>query len=144
MKKIFCLLIIILFQGCGYQPIYSSKNILIKIDKINYDYSKINRQIAKSLKTISNKDAQQSLNINLKSKKEKKTVSKNKSGDPEIFELAVFVEIKILDKQKTFVSKQNYKNIENKFELNQYEIEIEKQLISELINKILSHLTSFE
>ena len=144
MKKILCLLIIVLSHGCGYQPVYSSKNILVKINKINYDFSKINKQIARSLKTISNENSDKELNINLKSKKEIKTISKNKSGDPEIFELIILVEIEILGEQKSFISKQNYKNIENKFDLNQYEIEIEKQLVKEIINKILSYLTNFQ
>lgn len=144
MNKIIYFLIFFLIQSCGYQPIYSSKNILIKIDKINYPYSKINNQIARSLRNISNEESNKIIDVNFKSKREKITVSKTKSGDPEMFELIISVDIEIFDNQKTFTSKQNYKNIENKFELNQHEFEIEKQLLNEIVNKILIHLTNFK
>ena len=70
-------------------------------------------------------------------------VSKNKSGDAEIFEMKILINIKIKNKQKTFISLQNYNNNENKFELNQYEIEIEKQIINEIIDDILIYLAKF-
>lgn len=142
MKKLIPLLIIILFYGCGYKPIYSSKDVLFKVDRINYDYNKINAQIARSIKTLSNDEAKRTLEINLKSSKEKKVVSKTKNGDPEIYELVISVEISTFQVSKNFLSKQNYKNIDNKFELNQYELEIEKQIIDELTGKILNYLTN--
>ena len=58
MKKKFVLLtgllIITLLYGCGYEPIYSSKNFLFKINEIKHANNKIDNQIAKSLKSISN------------------------------------------------------------------------------------------
>lgn len=142
MKKLIPLLIITLFYGCGYKPIYSSKDVLFKVDRINYDYNKINAQIARSIKTLSNDEAKKTLEINLKSSKEKKVISKTKNGDPEIYELVISVEISTFQVSKNFLSKQNYKNIDNKFELNQYELEIEKQIIDELTGKILNYLTN--
>ncbi len=135
-------LIIFLLSGCGFEPTYSSKKFLFRVDKINYEYNKINSQIARSLKSISNQNAKNILDINLKSRKEKKIISKNKSGDPEIFELIIYVDIEVKEIQKNFISKQNYKNNENKFELNEYEIEIEKQLINEIIDNILIYLAN--
>ena len=44
----------------------------------------------------------------------------------------ISVQISTYQTSKTFSSKQNYNNIDNKFELNQYEIELEKQIVSEL------------
>jgi len=136
------LLILTFLQGCGYEPIYSSKNFLFKIDKINYDNSKINNQIVRSLRSMSNQNSQNAFDLDLSSKKEKKIVSKNKSGDAEIFEMKILINIKIKNKQKTFISLQNYNNNENKFELNQFESEIEKQLISEIIDDILIYLAT--
>ena len=135
-------LIIFLLSGCGFEPTYSSKKFLFRVDKINYEYNKINSQIARSLKSISNQNAKNILDINLKSRKEKKIISKNKSGDPEIFELIIYVDIEVKEIQKNFISKQNYKNNENKFELNEYEIEIEKQLVNEIIDNILIYLAN--
>ena len=124
------ILIITLLYGCGYKPIYSSKDFIFRINEIAHNKSKIDSQIARSLKSISNDEATNTLNLELSSKKEKITVSKNKNGDAEIFELKISINIAVKDKQKTFLGKQVYNNIENKFELNEYEIQIEKQIIT--------------
>ena len=140
MKKKFVLLagllIITLLHGCGYKPIYSSKNFFFKINEIKHADNKINNQITSSLKSISNDKTTNILNLELSSKKEKIIVSKNKNGDPEIFELKILINIKVKNEEKIFLEKQTYSNIENKFELNEYEIQIEKQIISKIIDEI--------
>ena len=137
------LLILIFLEGCGYEPVYSSKNFLFKVGKIEYENSQINNQIVRSLKSLSNQNAQNILDLKLNSKKEKRIVSKNKSGDAEIFELKILVDVVINNQQKSFSSSQTYNNNENKFELNQYEIEIEKQIINGIIDDILIYLAKF-
>ena len=134
------ILIITLLYGCGYKPVYSSKDLLFKINKVNHDNSKISNQIARSLKSISNDETTNTLNLELNSNKEKIIVSKNKNGDPEIFELRILVNIQVNNKKKTFLEKQVYKNIENKFELNEYEIQIEKQIITKVIDEVIFFL----
>ena len=134
------ILIITLLYGCGYKPVYSSKDLLFKINKVNHDNSKISNQIARSLKSISNDETANTLNLELNSNKEKIIVSKNKNGDPEIFELKILVNIKVKNREKTFSGKQLYKNVENKFELNEYEIQIEKQIISRVIDEVILFL----
>ena len=134
------ILIITILYGCGYKPVYSSKDLLFKINKITHDNSKINNQIARSLKSISNDETTNTLNLELNSNKEKIIVSKNKNGDPKIFELRILVNIQVNNKKKTFLEKQVYKNIENKFELNEYEIQIEKQIISRIIDEVMLFL----
>ena len=132
--------LIILLQACGYEPIYSSKNYLFKIQDINYENNRINNQIVNSLRSISNKNAKNFINLDIKTRKNKNIISKDKSGDPLIFELTIFADIVINDKQKTFTGKQIYNNKKNKFELNEYEIELEKQITDNIINEIFIHL----
>jgi len=138
-----CFILLIFLQGCGYEPIYSSKNFLFKINKIDYDNNNINNQIASSLKSLSNDNAQNALNLEINSKRQKRIVSKSKSGDAEIFELKISIDISINEEQRTFSSQQSYSNNENKFELNEYEIEIEKQIIDEIFDDILIYLAKF-
>jgi hypothetical protein len=144
MKKKYTLLtsilIITLLYGCGYKPVYSSKDFLFKINEVKHTNNRINNQIVRSLKSISNNNATTSLNLELRSKKEKNIISKNKNGDPEIFELKIIIDIVIKDKQKTFLGKQVYNNTENKFELNEYEIQLEKQIITKIIDEIIIFL----
>ena len=144
MKKKYTLLtgilIITFLYGCGYKPVYSSKDFLFKINEVKHTNNRINNQIVRSLKSISNNNATTSLNLELRSKKEKNIISKNKNGDPEIFELKIIIDIVIKDKQKTFLGKQVYNNTENKFELNEYEIQLEKQIITKIIDEIIIFL----
>ena len=135
------LLIFTLLSGCGYKPIYSSKDFLFKISEIKHDNKKIDKRIVRSLKSITNENATSSLTFELNSKKEKNIISKNKNGDPEIFELKIMINIIVNDKQKTFLGKQVYNNTENKFELNEYEIQIEKQIITKMIDEIIIFLS---
>ena len=143
MKKkplVFYFFLIILLQACGYEPIYSSKNYLFKIENINYENNRINNQIVNSLRSISNKNAKNFINLDIKSRKDKNVISKDKSGDPLIFELTIFADVVINGKQKKFMGKQLYNNKKNKFELNEYEIELEKQITDNIINEIFIHL----
>ena len=57
-----------------------------------------------------------------------------------MFELKILVNIKVKNKEKTFLGKQAYNNTENKFELNEYEIQIERQIISKIIDEIIIFL----
>jgi len=141
MKKIIFLLIYILavgsLYGCGYKPLYSSNEFLFKIDEITHNGTKIEKQIAKSLESMSNNESSSIINFNLSSSRDKIIVSKNKNGDPEIFELKISINIKVLNKQKTFMGKQVYKSIENKFQLKEFELQIEKQIMTKLMGEII-------
>ena len=141
MRKFYFFLFIILIPGCGFESIYSSKNFLFEIGEIKYEDNNLNKQIVRSLKSISNKNARKVIDIDLKSTQEKKVVSKTKTGDPKIYELIISVQIKVSENEKVFMSKQNYNNNDNKFQLNQYEKEIKEQLITEIIDDILIYLT---
>lgn len=137
----FCCLAIILTNNCGYKPIYSSSNLDLRFDKINFESNKINNQIVRSLKFFSNPDGSKNYDINIETKKEKRIVSKNSKGDTELYELKInlkmIVETKTKKIIKNFENKIKYNNNDNKFELKQYESEIEKQIISDLIEQII-------
>ena len=137
----FCLLTITLISNCGYRPIYSSSNLDLKLNNINFESNKINNQIVRSLKLFSNPDGSKSYDINIETKKEKRIVSKNSKGDTELYELKInlkmIVETKTKKITKNFENKIKYNNNDNKFELKQYETEIEKQMISDLIEQII-------
>jgi outer membrane lipopolysaccharide assembly protein LptE/RlpB len=137
----FCLLTITLISNCGYKPIYSTSNLDLKLNKINFESNKINNQIVRSLQLFSNPDGSKSYDINIETKKEKRIVSKNSKGDTELYELKInlkmIVETKTRKITKNFENKIKYNNNDNKFELKQYESEIEKQIISDLIEQII-------
>ena len=146
-KKIYLFLlftIILIINGCGYTPIYSSKSNSFKINNIEYEDNKINQKIVKSLKSISNDNSSNEIDLIISSSKEKRILSKNKSGKAEIFELRINLNVTYLSRVKTFNMKQNYSNVDNKFQLKEYEKIIEKQLIDELVDKLINYLTNFK
>ena len=55
--------------------------------------------------------------------------------------LKIMINIIVKDKQKKFLGKQVYNNTENKFEFNEYEIQIENQIITKMIDEIIIFLS---
>ena len=150
MKKvnIFSLLLIILLfkTSCGYTPIYSSSNFKLKIKKIDYEPNILNKQIVQTLSSLSNPSASKEYNISVNTLNEKNIVSKNSKGETVIFEKKIVLELELYNEEnrynKKFSSKINYNNNDNKFELNQYEIEIEKQIIDDLIEEVILYFSN--
>ena len=141
---IFLITTYLFLNGCGYTPIYSSSNIEFKINKIQYENYKINNKISKSLKSISNDNSKNEINLIISSKKQKRILSKNKSGNAENFELKIILKVNYLNNEKVFNLTQSYNNIDNKFELNQYEKIIENQLIEKGIEEVINYLINFQ
>ena len=145
MKKIniFLLLffILILTKGCGYTPIYSVTNFDLKFNKIDYEPNLINKQIVQTLNSLSSSEGTKEYNIKINTIKEKNIISKNSKGDTETFEIKIILDLNVYNentnRNKKFSSKIKYNNNDNKFELNQYEIEIEKQILNDLIEEII-------
>ena len=136
--------IILIINGCGYTPIYSSKSNSFKINNIEYEDNKINEKIVKSLKLVSNINSQNEINLIISSSKEKKVLSKDKNGKAEIFELRINLNVTYLNSVETLSIKQNYNNFDNKFQLKEYEKIIEKQLIDGLVDNLINYLTNFK
>ena len=150
MKKvnIFSLLLIILLfkTSCGYTPIYSTSNFELKINKIDYEPNILNKQIVQTLSSLSNPSASKEYNLRVNTLNEKNIVSKNSKGETVIFEKKIILELELYNEEnrynKKFSSKINYNNNDNKFELNQYEIEIEKQIIDDLIEEVILYFSN--
>lgn len=146
MKKIhiyYSLFLFVLFftTSCGYTPIYSTSNFDLKFNKIDYTPNVLNKQIAQTLNSLSNPNSTKRYDIKINTLKEKNTVSKNSKGETVTYEIKIILELEISNEKirqnETFSSKIKYSNNDNKFELNQYEIEIEKQITSDLIEEII-------
>ena len=145
-KKILnILLVLFLIQACGYKPIYSSSDLKINLEKYDYEKNNLNSQIIKSLKLFSNNDGTKRYDVKLDTKKDKRIISKNSKGEAQIFELRIKLEINVYNDNKnntkTLSNAIRYNNNENKFELKQYEREIQKQIIDDLIEDILIFLS---
>ena len=155
LKKIITTLSFLLLLSCGYEPIYSKKQINsnnnFSINSINLiGDSKINQILKNKLKRNLNKERKSiEFNLNLNSRVIKDVTSKDKKGDPITFSMKITInlevfESEILKGEKNFEEKFEYNNRENKFNLKQYEKNIKDNLISELSYKIIRYLNSLK
>mgnify|MGYP001208873244 CR=1 FL=1 len=140
-KKIYFLLLLSLVS-CGYEPIYSKKgqiNFAIESFQTVGD-KRINRKIvtAFNLKTQNEIDGYELL---INSKKTIVTVSKDATGRTSAYNTIVTVTATLMEdskvyKEQIFSSNFTYNNTKNKFELSQYQKDIESNLIDIIIEEI--------
>jgi len=148
MKKIIIILLAFLFvTNCGFTPIYSNKNIDFKLKTtINTKKDSLNTKVKKRMQIFSNEKSQKEISLQIVAKKQIKTISKDSKGDASRFEMVISINLdltfgEIQSLNKVFVETFNYKSNTNKFELNQYEKEIEELLINKNIERIIVYLS---
>ena len=153
LKKIFTTLSFLLLLSCGYEPIYSKKQI-----NNNYNFSintinligdnKVNQILKNKLKKYLNKEEiSTEFNLNLNSRIVKNVTSKDKKGNPKRFSIKIIInlevfESEILKDKKNFQEKFEYNNKSTKINLKEYEKNIKDNLISKLFDEIIRYLNS--
>ena len=146
MKKYSKLLIFLLFVNCsGYEPIFSSKDFNYTFDEIVFDENdKISKNLSRKLLNFSNQNKEK-IKIKINSKETEIILSKDKKGDPSIFEVNIFtnIEIEFQNRQKKlfqFNEKFSFNNQKNKFEINQYKNTVKENLTDKIFDKIILQL----
>ena len=129
-------------ENCGYEPMYLKKGTInTKIQNFQLEGNKsINKRIISSL-GIKNQGKTGGYKLVIKSNKSLETVAKNAAGDAAIYKTTITVIVSIMNgnkivKDKNLISDFTYNNKENKFDLSQYQKEIEENLINKIIEKI--------
>ena len=148
MKKGILFLLIFVLTNCGYQPLYSKKEtkILIVNELELIGDSNINKKIASELSISVDKNMSLTNKIILENNKTIIETSKNKKGQPDSFKMIIDFKFLLMDKEnilkEKFISEEfSYKNKENKFDLSQYEIDVEQNLINKIIEKLTLHIS---
>ena len=146
-RKILYILIFISLTSCGYQPIYLKKdNSDFLINKIEVAGNKeINRKIISLLGLKENKDQKNSYNVTITSNKSIETIAKDKSGNPTVYKMILNVQFNIKNpnnqndiiRSKDFDVDFVYNNKKNKFDLSQYQKNIEDNLINKITEEII-------
>lgn len=157
MKKklnILFFLIIIFLHSCGFEPIFSSKNIkdakLVSIHKVNFEvYSDSNNLFLRKFRYFQKDEENlKKFNLALNINETKKIISKNKLGDPETFNIEISVDVIILNTEnnilnsRTISKNRNYNNLSNKFDLKQEENIIKNNIVDEIVDEILNAMFS--
>jgi hypothetical protein len=146
-KAFFYIIILFNLTSCGYEPMYLEKagfSTSIKSFQLEGD-KKINRKIILSL-NVKSQIKETGYKLLLDSNKTIETVSKNSAGDASAFRTLITVNVSLLDsdkifKTKTFTSNFTYNNIKNKYDLSQYQKDIETNLINKIVEEIFIFLT---
>jgi len=139
--------------NCGYEPIYSEKkinsNYNFSINKINYiGDNKVNQILKNQLQKNLNKEKKSAkLNLNLNSRVEKVITSKDEKGNPKRFSIKIIINLEVYESEKlkgktNFEENFEYNNRSNKFDLRQYEKNIQDNLILKLSDEIIRYLNS--
>ena len=157
MKKklnILFFLIIIFLHSCGFEPIFSSKNIkdakLVSIHEVKFEvYSDLNNLFLRKFRYFQKDEENlKKFNLTLNINETKKIISKNKLGDPETFNIEISVDVIILNTEdnilnsRTIRKNKNYNNLSNKFDLKQEENIIKNNIVDEIVDEILNAMFS--
>ena len=148
-KKIFFLVLVFSLSSWGYNPIFLKKidtDLLIKNYQVTGNKN-INRSIISSLNLKNNNNANAKYSLKLNSSKLVETIAKDKVGNTSVYKTTIKIELLITEganviKERTFTSNFIYNNTSNKFDLFQYQRDIDKNLIKNLSEKILIFLTT--
>ena len=150
-NKIFFFTILIFLSQCGYQTIYSNKNLNFSVTQIKIlNDQNIGRQIKNRLDFLTDRiKSDDNYYLEIDSKFEKTTASKDKQGNPKTFNLVVTVKVNLtsnnnLQETKVFSEGINYENNDNKFNLKRYEDSLKENLTGKIIDNLLIYLQSIK
>jgi|TARA_B110000967_G_C18631117_1_gene433700 hypothetical protein len=150
-KKLLPILVFVFLTSCGYQSIYSQKNLSnISITKIELVGDRtLNKSLLSQLVLEVDNDPNLNNVLVLNTKKEILSLSKDNAGNTKIYNTKITTTLSLkkndkIIKKKTFVSNFDYSNIDNKFALQQYQRNIEQNLIKRISENILIFLISIK
>ncbi len=143
-KNIKYFLIFLFLYGCGYSPIYEVKQKSnFGLNEIVYSGEKnIGREIEKNLEKFRNNKVKNVFDADFTVSKRQEIVTKDKKGDPSSFKLIIEIRLNLINKtnnrifERKFVKDATFDSMDNKFELDQYIKNIEKNMIFKIIQDI--------
>ena len=145
-KPFIFLIFFLILSNCGYQPIYSTKNLNFTIGKVEKENTSLNNKFAKSINTLTNRESDKKINIKIESDKKIRVKSKDSKGNTLVLELEINLKFTNLDSddqaQKLLSRKITYNNSDDKFKLKEYENELEDILITKIIEDLINYLSN--
>ena len=144
LNYILIFLVCFLFS-CSYKPVLNQETykFSLNLEDVNGD-NQINSILINKFNSLKNN--KNNYDLSLFSSKEKKTISKDSKGDPAIFELLIVVKYTVKSNGKIVLEKNiskisSYNNISDKFELENYEKTIIKNLSKGISENIISSIS---
>lgn len=145
-KPFIFLIFFLILSSCGYQPIYSTKNLNFTIGKVEKENTSLNNKFAKSINALTNRESDKKINIKIESDKNIIVKSKDSKGNTLVLELEINLKFINLDSdnqvQQSLSRKITYNNSDDKFKLKEYENELEDILITKIIEDLINYLSN--
>ena len=144
MKKLNYFFIFFFLLSCGYTPIYQTdQNLDLKLDVIKYTGDKkLGRSIIKSIERLENNKSTNVFDLDFVSIKKESVASKDKKGNISTYKMSLEVNFTLKSKEnkkvssKKFEEEITYNSMNNKFELSQYKLNLERNLTSQILQDI--------
>lgn len=144
-KFFFSFLFFLILTNCGYEPIYSTKNLNFTIGSIEKKNTSLNNKFAKSISALKAEETVRNINIEIESDKKIRIKSKDSKGNALVFELEISLKILNINvknrSEKILSRKITYNNSDDKFKLKQYENELEEILITKIVEDLINYLS---
>ena len=141
----------LILTNCGFKPIYNSKESDFEvIEIINKNENKNSFFIEKVIMSLSNKDAENKVKLEMDYKKSISTILKDSKGDPTKKKLSININLKIKNDKDNILITQNffeefsYDVQSDKFGMAQYEENITDNLNNKISNDIIFLLGTFK
>ena len=152
MKNFKYFLIFLFLLNCGYSPIYmAGQKSNFKLGGIEYSGDKeINRSIVRGIEKLKENETDNIYNARLNSVKKDIVVTKDKKGNASSYKFTIIVDFYLNNLsnnknfKKKFIKETVYNSMDNKFELNQYKKNIEKNMISQILQDMRVFLSIIE
>ena len=149
MKKIFIIIVLLILNNCaGYEPIFSSKDVNFYIGEIIIkEDNKLIRNIVKNLKPYTIQNDKRRINLELNLDIKEAITLKDSKGNTVSEEMGIALEVKTIlennDQIKfNFSEKFTFNNQSNKFELNQYKKRMQINLVEKIYQDLIIRLGS--
>ena len=152
MKNLKYLFVFFFVLSCGYVPIYqTNQNSNIKLNTINYSGNKkLGRSIVKGIERFKNNKSNNLYDLSFISSKKESVASKDKKGNISTYKLIIEIDFDLKSKEnnkvfsKKFTKETTYNSMNNIFELSQYKLNLEKNMISQILKDINIFLSVIE
>tara|TARA_B100000989_G_scaffold246727_1_gene193941 strand:+ start:4144 stop:4602 length:459 start_codon:yes stop_codon:yes gene_type:complete len=142
--KLLLIVFSILLAGCGFKPLYSSKDSSFEIVEIvNKNKNKNSFLIEQMVMAISNDKAEKKLQLEIDYQQVTNTILKDSKGDPSKNKLLIKVNLNVKNQEdkilvnKIFTEEFDYNVQANKFDMDQYVENISENLNRKISNDII-------
>ena len=147
LKSIRLIIIFFLFISCGYSPLYkdlSNINFSITLNEVNGNRT-INNLIKTKLNTYNSNVAEKNYNIDVNTKYIKDIIAKDTTGAATEYKLTISTSFKVnsSDYKREFIFQEsfNMKSISDKLEEQDYENNVQSNLVNIITRKLILQLS---